>query len=198
MSSTTPSPDLQRRAILKAVAWSTPVIAVAVAAPLAAASQELEKGLQGWVAVTTTQTTELTQGIRPRRITVNHLTIDGSGTPPDRGLWVTGTSPRTKLDAASITFYSDANVTWEPVSGNSGAWSTPVRSGSTRIDGVECSVYVTRYQRPITATAPQTNLDNQLKFRSVENVGRARIWARRSIAADGREVAFTRGPITVG
>ncbi|WP_371029204.1 hypothetical protein [Pseudoclavibacter sp. JSM 162008] len=198
MSSATPTPELHRRALLTAAAWSAPVIAVAVAAPLAAASQELEKGLQGWVALTTTQTTEWSQGIWPRRVTVNHLTIDGSGTPPDRGLWVTGTSPRTKLDAASITFYADANVTWEPMSGNSGAWSTPVRTGSTRVDGTECSVYVTRYQRPITATTTQTNLDNQLKFRSIENTGRTRVWARRAITADGREVAFTRGPVTVG
>lgn len=198
MPSPKPNPDLQRRALLRAAAWSTPILAVAVPAPLVAASQELEKGLQGWVALTTTQTTEWVQTPWPRRVTVNHLTIDGSGTPPDRGLWVTGTSPRTKLDAASITFYADANVTWEPVSGNSGAWSTPIRTGSTRIDGTDCSVYVTRYQRQITATSSQTNLDNQLKFRSVENTGRTHVWARRSVTADGREVAFTRGPVTVG
>ncbi|MBS3180122.1 MULTISPECIES: hypothetical protein [unclassified Pseudoclavibacter] len=198
MSSATPTPELNRRALLTAAAWSAPVIAVAVAAPLAAASQELEKGLQGWVAVTTTQTTQWSQGFAPRPVTTNHLTIDGSGTPPERGLWVTGTSARSKLANASITFYSDANVTWTPMRGNSGAWSTPTRTGTTRIDGVTCSVYVTTYQRPITATSTQTNLDNQLMFRAVENTGRARVWARRSITVDGQEVAFTRGPIAVG
>lgn len=81
MPSPKPNPDLQRRALLRAAAWSTPILAVAVPAPLAAASQELEKGLQGWVALTTTQTTEWVQTPWPRRVTVNHLTIDGSGTP---------------------------------------------------------------------------------------------------------------------
>lgn len=178
-----------RRRLLVTAAWAAPVIATAVAAPAHAASNV--RGIGGWVLVSWNR---------------GHVSLDGRGDPPERGLWVTDTNPGDTITAATITFYIPATIAvtaWTAEGGDSGAWSIPVTDGTTlEVDGVEVRGYVTTFNFaafPVTPVSPITYLNNDLHFRT-ENVGfgSALVWARRSVTVNGVVLSFLRGPVSPG
>ncbi len=174
-----------RRSVLRTAAWTTPIIALATAAPAHAASTT-KRGLQGWVEVQWAD----------RRIT-----LDGRGSRPDRGLWVTDTKLGDQITSVSIVFYlADTDrVAWEARNGNSGAWSLPTDLGvSTPSDiGVPVRGFRVTYQLPITAASPITELNNNLVFRTTSDaVAGSSVWARRSVTVNGNVISFLRGPVS--
>lgn len=119
----TPVPSSSRRTMMKGAAWATPVAVTAIAAPAYAVSQP--PGLNGWVGVSA----DCTSG---RNSATESITIDGTGTYPDRGLWATPAKSTQKPTDAKITFYFPdwmGDLTWRQGSGNSG-WSAPTRVNS--------------------------------------------------------------------
>ncbi|MBS3180182.1 MULTISPECIES: hypothetical protein [unclassified Pseudoclavibacter] len=174
-----------RRSVLRAAAWTTPVIALTTAAPAFAASMS-KRGLQGWVEV------QWSDG---------RITLDGRGSRPDRGLWITDTKVGDQITNVSIIFYlrdTDA-VAWAVRPGDSGAWTLPVDQGiSTPSDiGVPVRGFKITYQLPITATNTITELNNNLVFRTTSNaVSGSAVWARRSVNVNGTDITFLRGPVS--
>lgn len=177
-----------RRALTKGIAWSAPVALVSVAAPAFAVSTP---GLNGWVQVGTscswgTQT----------------LTIDGSGSYPNRGLWVDLAPQSPSPQNAFIIFYfpSDLNLTWSAMSDNSG-WSIPsVYSSAPPISGY--TGYITRYtgtwqwnasaRRQIAVGKPHFQVSQ--RFQGCRTIT---AYARRSVTLPSGTYAFTRGPVTL-
>ena len=171
-----------RRSVLGTAAWTAPVIAFAAAAPAFAASTK--RGLNGWVEVQWGD---------------SRITLDGRGTYPNRGLWVSGTKVGDTITNVSIVFYfADTDlVTWETRTGDSGAWTVPVNVGLSTISGTTVRGYSTSYTLPITATAPITQLNNNLVFRTTSNaVAGSSVWARRSVTVNGNVISFLRGPVS--
>lgn len=176
-----------RRAVLRTAAWTTPVIAFATAAPAHAASKT-KAGLQGWVEV------QWYDG---------YITIDGRGSRPDRGLWVTDTKVGDRIKDVSIIFYfadTDA-VAWESLTGNGNAWTALEDLGvSTPSDiGVPVRGFRITYRRSITAASPITELNNNIVRRTTSKaIAGSRVWARRSVTVNDKVISFLRGPIAPG
>ncbi|WP_271986587.1 hypothetical protein [Pseudoclavibacter terrae] len=186
-SSSTSSKELKatsRRQVLTAAAWSVPVIATAVAAPAQAASRV--RGIDGWVEV---------------QWDGNRVYLDGRGSYPDRGLWVTDTNPGDTITNATITFYLSvtAVATWTAQGGNDGAWSLPVNIGTSTIAGTPVRGYTTTYNFaafPVTPVSPITMLNNNLHWRTNTGFGNSLVWARRSVTVNGEVLSFLRGPVS--
>lgn len=186
-----------RRTVAKSAAWSVPVIAVGVAAPAASASTTATPpGLQGWVTVSESCSTA----------TGMQLTIDGTGSYPDRGLWIFNTTKATTIAGASITFYfaSDMKLQWSYASGGSSQWTLPARdSAAPPISGM--TAYTTRYTGAFAFVPGKPSYSyavGQPKFQSTPlSYGYCRsaikAYARRSVAVNGEPIAFQRGPISL-
>lgn len=191
-----------RRSVLRAAAWTTPVIATAVAAPAFAASQD-KYGLNGWVYVKWSSKWEQFKNKKGKlewRLR-EYLTLDGRGEEPNIGLWVSETKPGDVISNVSIVFYTSVteSLTWTALSGNSGAWSTPTAEPVTTLNGVSVRPYRTTYLSPITATSPTTTLNNDLVFQTTgSGVASAKVWALRSVSVNGKQITRLRGPVSPG
>lgn len=186
-----------RRAIAKSAAWSTPAIAIGVAAPSAAASTtSTPPGLQGWVTVT--ETCSISAGMQ--------LTIDGTGSYPERGLWVFNTTRTTAIAQASMTFYfpSDMKLQWSYASGGSKQWTQPAKdSAAPSISGM--TAYTTRYTGTFAHVSGGTDFSyavGQPKFQAnalAYSYCRSAIkaYASRTVTVDNKQISFRRGPINL-
>ena len=189
------TPRLTRRTLARTAAWTTPVIAMGAAAPAVAASAA--PGLQGYVTVA-----------KQCAGTTMTLTINGTGTYPDKGLWVFNAQP-SSLSNAAITFYypsSLGTISWSAAAGNSG-WSTPtVDSTAPQISGF--TAYTTKYTGSwtyVSTSAPPYSFANgQPNFTATVTATTARcsdggvsVYARRTVDVDGTTIAFQRGPVSL-
>lgn len=189
------APAVSRRTLAKGAAWVTPVLMTGAIAPAVSASPE--PGLQGWVGV----------GKSCDGSTMT-LTIDGTGSYPDRGLWVYNAQPA-QLSNAYITFYYPTGlrtITWSPNASNSN-WSTPVvDSTATPISGY--TAYTTRYSGTWTyhatgADGPYSTADGQPNFSATVNRASTycssgvNLYARRTVTVGGTQTSFLRGPVSI-
>lgn len=187
---------LTRRTVAKGAAWVTPVLMTGAIAPAVSASPQ--PGLQGWVDV----------GKSCNLVSTMTLTIDGTGSYPDRGLWVYNAQP-SQLSNAYITFYYPtglAPISWSANSANSN-WSIPaVDATATPISGF--TAYTTRYSGTWTyhatgADGPYSTADGQPSFSGrVSGAGTycrngVDLYARRTVSVDGTPVMLLRGPVTI-
>lgn len=114
-----------RRSIVKGAAWAAPAVLATATIPAYAASKP---ALDGWLVNKTSCSSST-------RMT---YTIDGRGTYPQRGLWVSGTTASAVIGATKITQYL-SNAAGQPVfqrGGTSNQWSdlvydpnAPVKTG---------------------------------------------------------------------
>jgi hypothetical protein len=186
-----------RRTVAKSAAWTVPVIALGVAAPAASASTTATPpGLQGWVTVS--ESCSIVTGMQ--------LTIDGTGSYPERGLWIFNTTKTTAIKDATVTFYfpADMNLQWSYASGGSTQWTVPAKDSSApSIAGM--TAYTTRYTGAfafVPGNPAYSYAVGQPKFQSKAlsyNYCRSAItgYARRSVSVDGQPIAFQRGPISL-
>lgn len=185
----TTSNDPSRRTLVKGAAWSVPVVAVGAAAPAMAASPV--RGIDGWVEM---------QHSRPWWGCDTSLTMDGTGSYPNRGLWVTDTRTWDTITDAFIDFSVSASIgqlTWSKVGSGTTCWSTPVWDRTDSISGESVHVYRTAYTCSITAATPRTLLDNRnFHYRAnFYSCATYRIWAYRHVIVNNEVLAFRRGPI---
>ncbi|PWJ27315.1 hypothetical protein ATK17_3506 [Branchiibius hedensis] len=187
---------VSRRTLAKGAAWTTPVLLVGVVAPPASASPQ--PGLQGWVDV----------GKSCNASFAMTLTIDGTGSYPDRGLWVYNAQPA-QISNAYITFYYPSGlgtIAWTAASGNSN-WSVPaVDATAPVIAGY--TAYTTRYSGTWTYHAtgtdgPYSTADGDPKFTAtVAGAGTycrngVSVYARRTVTVNGTVYTFLRGPVSL-
>ena len=188
-----------RRTLAKGAAWTTPVLLVGAITPPASAS--VQPGLQGWVGVK-----KDCSGIVSRTMT---LTIDGTGSYPDRGLWVYGPS-NPVIANAYITFYypSALVITWTATSANS-LWSVPtVDNTAPVIAGF--TGYTTNYSGGWTyhstgTDGPYSTANGQPSFTGTAPAtstlcnNSTTVYARRTVTVNGQTISFVRSvSITVG
>ncbi|KYH45027.1 hypothetical protein [Branchiibius sp. NY16-3462-2] len=183
-----------RRTLAKGAAWTTPVLLVGAVTPPASAS--VQPGLQGWVTV----------GKSCDSNTMT-LTIDGTGSYPDRGLWVYGPSTQ-NIANAFITFYypSTLAITWAANPTNA-SWSVPaIDNTAPAISGF--TAYTTKYSgawtyHPTGADGPYSTANGQPNFTgTAQNAGvlcrnGVNVYARRTVTVNGTQVTFLRGPVQI-
>lgn len=186
-----------RRTVAKAAAWTTPVLAVGVAAPAASASTTATPpGLQGWVTVNESCSTSA--GMQ--------LSIDGTGNYPDRGLWVFNTTKTTSIADAAITLYfpSGMNLQWSYASGGSSHWTLlAVDTTAPPISGM--TAYTTRYTGAfayVPGNPTYSYAVGQPKFQAKALAYKycqsaITAYARRTVTVNNKQIAFQRGPITL-
>lgn len=139
--------SVRRRTLLKGAAWSLPAIAVASAAPRAAASTP-RNALAGVFYVTRSRDT----------------TVTWDGRSGSRGqLYVTDTVSGQKITSMSLRFGSTKAVTnWTKLGGGS-CWSLPVADGQLVYNGQTFSMYKSVYQcaLPLAATTGNTTVNSE-------------------------------------
>lgn len=90
-----------RRSIVKGAAWAAPAVLATATIPAYAASKP---ALDGWLSI------EIKCG---RNMT---YTVDGRGTYPDRGLWVSNAPASAQIGVTKITIYLDnTRISTNPV-----------------------------------------------------------------------------------
>lgn len=180
--------------VAKGAAWTTPVLLTGVVAPAFAAS--IAPGLQGWVSVG--------KDCNQSRIT---LSIDGTGSYPDRGLWVYNAPPG-QVSNAYIQFYYPVSlgvISWVAESANR-SWSVPVVDlTAPSISGY--TAYTTSYSgnwRSATDGGQQYSYAiGQPDFTGTVSNGTScstavSLYARRTVTVNSQVIAFQRGPVTLG
>lgn len=188
---------IDRRKVVGGLAWSVPTVAVATAAPAMAVSpgEDIrDRGLQGWVQLS-------------KRCSWNsaELTIDGTGSFPNRGLWVLDTLEDDDIQDVYIVFYFSSTLgrlNWSATNSNSG-WSVPQPDASVpQIAGY--TAYVTRYTGTFTFRDGGRNnpdyhwANGQPRFSAtVSGCPTVESYARRSVTVNDEQITFIRGPITV-
>lgn len=121
---------IDRRTLARGTAWALPMIGVGALAPVHAASQAPQPGLQGWVNVNKqcgASTDRLTWDSNPGTPKPNDPFV-----PEAWGLWVYNTESTWTITEASITVLVPTTIHVNGVyslAGNSG-WSAPVAVAS--------------------------------------------------------------------
>ncbi|MBS1907068.1 MAG: hypothetical protein JST33_11000 [Actinobacteria bacterium] len=143
--------SVQRRTLLKGAAWSLPAIAVATAAPRAAASTP-KNALAGVFYV--------------RRESQSTVTWDGRASSSGR-LYVTETLTGQKITTMSLRFGSTKPVTAWTKAGGGNCWSLPVADGQLRYAGRTFFMYRSDYtcSLPIAAASGDTTVDSEFYWR---------------------------------
>lgn len=198
------STTVSRRTIARGALWATPVITVASAAPVLAASPV--PGLNGWVDVG--KNCPLV-GARTVRIDGNG---DGSRYPAGRGygIYVVDLYQDTAVSDASITFYypSSMTITWSANTGTSG-WSVPAIDTSEPVTGY--TGYKTSYsggwtyhaasgaQKAYKIAAGVPNFTGTYTVTRGSDTlcgnNEMTVYARRTVTVGGTVYSFLRGPV---
>lgn len=90
-----------RRSIIKGAAWAAPAVLATATIPAYAASKP---ALDGWLSMESRCRTTMT------------YTVDGRGTYPDRGLWVSNAPASAQIGATKITLYiTNTRISNDPV-----------------------------------------------------------------------------------
>lgn len=187
--------EVKRRNLVKGAAWTVPVVAVAAAAPMAAASPIPPRGLNGWV------TLRRNCGWNP------NFRIDGLGNftgggANDRGIWTFVNDPNATLTNAEIVFFFNQN-NLSFTNGSQTGWSNLVRAqaldGTSPANGYYAYratyngnwTYFSQYQAWSANGDPywSTNIGSC-------NSGISG-YARRTLTVNGETITFTRGPVSV-
>ena len=193
-----PTGKVQRRSLMKGTAWAAPAIAIAAAAPMAAASAIPERGLNGWV--------QLSRDCN--WWAVDEFVIDGSGSYPNRGLWVFTTADD-EPTSARITFWlPSTNFTFTNSSGT--GWSNLARDEARDSDTPAAGyfAYTATYNGSWTWVDPggtandrwEAASDPQWRENDIPGgCSRVCAYATRTViyTPGSDEVSFTRGPVCV-
>lgn len=132
----TPASTFDRRAALRAAAWSTPVIAFAAAAPARATSQsDVVPGLNGWILFSVKQVQVRVRGPWGWEwATQRVVSLDATGDYPKRGLWVNDVTAKTKLTDIHIVFHLEVDAGAPTFTMSGGAsWTNLTLVGTTKI-----------------------------------------------------------------
>lgn len=175
-----------RRNILKFGAWSTPVLAVAVAAPLAAASRHyaIESNFgSGWYPTTQGQTSN---GV-----------YQYDSHSADKYLRVTGTNPGDILSGIYIRVLISTGwptMTLTAVPGSNPAWSALSLTGETETVGaVTYNVYRSDFSGTVVATSPATTIPIGFYFRTPSSFYSGQTYqSRRYVTVNGTQVELIR------
>ena len=181
---------MNRRTVAKGMAWAAPVVALASAAPPAAASLRKDPGINGWVLNSPTS-----QGNCNYTLEVNS-TLSGNG--PDGapyGLYLYDVQSTAVISNAVLTYWIIGNqtATWATNSGHSPCWSSPVRgTPATKADGLVYTPYVFTYSCSIDPA--KVSSDGRLRlggfhvtatFKQPDNrCNNVTYWTQRSITVD--------------
>ena len=179
---------VRRRTLVQGIAWATPAIAFASAAPAMAASP----GLQGWVTVG--------KACGGGNVT---LDIDGRGDYPDHGLWVFDGVLAQPPSNANITFYVSSglgNLNWSTATGNSG-WSAPTPNGSPPGGAISgFNAYTTTYSGTwsFNGGASRWDANGDPHFTTTvqqQPCPTVQVYAYRQVTINSVVIGFLRGPI---
>lgn len=183
--------EVKRRNLVKGAAWTVPVVAVAAAAPMAAASPIPARGLNGWV--------QLQRDCDARY----QFVIDGVGNYPNRGLWVFTTQSDAPT-SATITFWLPSpSFTFTNSSGT--GWSNLARNSAidSQSPATGYYAYTTTYTGNWNFVSGPDRYEAATDPRFLENdvpgtCGRISAYATRTVTySPTDQVSFTRGPVTV-
>ncbi|GAA2240725.1 hypothetical protein N1031_12610 [Herbiconiux moechotypicola] len=191
---TLPAGGVSRRTVVASAAWSVPVIAAAVAAPMAAASVpprefaiESSFGV-GWYPVTQGQTSS------------GALQYDADA--GDKYFRVTGTQPGDVV--SNVFFQALISVGWPALTfvalpGSNGDWTTLAATGATEtVNGVSYRVYQSTYTPPVVATGATTSIPVDFFFRaSSPYYANQTAITRRFASVAGTTVALVRNPAAI-
>lgn len=183
-----------RRTVVKGAAWAVPVVAAAVATPLAAASTparnfviESNFGI-GWYPTTQGQTAN------------GGLQYDGEA--PGKYLRVTGTQPGDVIS----NIYFDVLIstgwptpTFTALPGSNSSWSTLAPTGATEtINGVTFNVFRSSYNGTIPGGDPVTNIPVDFFFRYLgEYYPGQTAQTRRFLTVNTTPVTVVRNPAAI-
>ncbi|UFS58597.1 hypothetical protein [Subtercola endophyticus] len=189
--------DLTRRQVTKAAAWSIPVVAIAVAAPMAAASVvppsyaiESSFGV-GWYPTAQGQTA------------TGALQYDASSSSAAvQYLRVTGTSAGDSVAGVYIEVLISVGwpaPTFTALPGSNPSWSTLANTGATRVvSGVTYRVYKSTYTGAVVATGSTTNIPINFYFRSSSPYYAGQtVITQRYATVNSTPVVLIRNPATI-
>ena len=177
---------VSRRTVVKSAAWTAPVVAMAVAAPAAAAS------------VTSTIIGELDVSAWEGGVEVRGEDANGNR----RNLQITGTTVNSTITNLEIDLFVSIDgrededtapvLTWTEQSSD---WALPVAAEVVPIDGRRFRKYVIKYKGTVTASDPVTTIPMQdLSFNSSAPAGTAVYLRMQSRAiVDGKQILGTPG-----
>ncbi|REF30358.1 hypothetical protein DFJ65_1364 [Calidifontibacter indicus] len=181
---------MKRRTVAKGMGWAAPVVALASAAPPAAASLRKDPGINGWVLNSPTSLGSCKYTLKV------DSTVNGNG--PDGapfGLYLYDVQSSAVISNAVLTYWIIGNqtATWATNSGHSTCWSGPVRgTPATKADGLVYTPYVFTYTCPINPAS--VSADGRLRlggfnvtatFTQPDNLcNNVTYWTQRSITID--------------
>lgn len=189
---------VRRRTVVRGAAWAVPAVVVATSAPAFAASPVPPGGLDGWV--------ELEKRCDDRR-GPTRLTVDGTGSYPNRGLWVFVTPAGPTPSNATIIFYlQSSTLTFSNSSGT--GWSNLVRASGldTTAPATGYYAYQTTYTGAWTyfdssgTSTDRWEADTDPQFQttySANDCVTIRAYARRTVTTSLGTVTFLRGPVVL-
>ncbi|EWS81741.1 hypothetical protein BF93_15360 [Brachybacterium phenoliresistens] len=184
---------MTRRRLMRGVAWAVPTLAVSVAAPAVAASQ-LGPEVGG-----STQFQSSCSG------TTQTLTINGTGSYPSQGTWISNVPSAPAPTSATLTAYYPtdlAPLTWTRLGTGSPAWTVPVVDTSVaQISGY--TAYSSTYSGAWTYDTPNRRFYNAARphFQAVRSgrtcVTPVTIYVQRQVTLSGQAYSVRRGPSTL-
>lgn len=188
----TPS-NVSRRTIVKGAAWSLPVIASAVAVPMAAASTtEPEREF--------TITSNFGLGWYPtgsQNQTRNGF-IQFDTAYQDKYFYVQGTRPGDVITGVTVTVRISTeypSLVWSSVPGSNPQWTLPVDTNTFEtIDGVQYRLYTTTFTGQVTATDSTTQIPIGFYFRATTPRLDGKARTTRYVTVNGQQVQYT-GPV---
>lgn len=192
----TPASTFDRRAALRAAAWSTPVIAFAAAAPARATSQpDVVPGLNGWILFSVKQVQVRVRGRWGWEwATQRVVSLDATGDYPKRGLWVNDVTAKMKLTDIHIVFHLEVDAGAPTFTMSGGAsWTNLTLVGTTKIGRKTFNSYRADFTGTPSRTGTRALIDNDFGFVSgaVDKQDPTR-YIDRFVTIDGEVFSFRR------
>lgn len=174
------SKTTSRRTLLAASAWATPVVAVVAAAPAHAT------GSLPTATPTVTGAILISFSRRGPVWAESRVRFLGLGT----GFVVGDTAAGDTLTSVAITFYVSGPATGLTWSGTNGAWTAPVASGTTTINGQSVAAYTTYYSGAPVAADGLTIVPTDFDWTSTwfDHPDTALVGFRRQVTVNGKPV----------
>lgn len=194
--------NLDRRTVMRTAAWTTPVIAVAAAAPAFATSLRKDPGINGWILISTTDRETRGQDTYKLRFDSDEPGVGPDGAPYGLYIYDVNLGPNnTILDTftnASITLWlrTDDDTTpstgWS-TAGSGAGWSAPTDAGlATKPDGLQYRGYRFAYNGSYTLNADGRVYLTDLIATTTVNGSDATYWLERQITVNGTPQTFQR------
>lgn len=188
--------EVKRRNLVKGAAWTVPVVAVAAAAPMAAASPIPPTGLNGWISQSRSCS-------RTRWLIQDGRGNFTGGGPNDRGIWTFVADPNAVITYAQLIVYHNySNISYQ--NNSEAGWSNLDRNpalDSTAPAGFYAYeatytgtwVYSAQYGAWYATGDPYWT---GLRTGTSNGCVAVSTYGRRTITVNGNTVTFIRGPIT--